>query len=105
MPFYDHECQECGHIWEDFYSMVTDPPDTCPECGTVGKVRRLISDDIAVKVKLNRLEQKEQIKAESKKLKEQAKNDEKFRANIVGEDKYHKDQNTLENLRKDLKNI
>ena len=41
MPTYEYECQECGHHFDVFQSMLEDPYKTCPVCK--GKVKRLIS--------------------------------------------------------------
>ncbi len=41
MPFYEYQCLECGHVFEEFQK-ITDPPiEKCPKCG--GKVKKLIS--------------------------------------------------------------
>ena len=40
MPTYDYKCLECGHTFELFQSMSSEPVKTCPECG--GEVKRLI---------------------------------------------------------------
>jgi len=40
MPTYEYECQDCGHRFEMFQSMLEDPYKTCPVCR--GKVKRLI---------------------------------------------------------------
>jgi len=40
MPFYDYQCDACGHKFEDFHS-IKETKDTCPECGDK-KLRRLI---------------------------------------------------------------
>ena len=41
MPTYEYECQDCGHQFEMFQSMMEDPYKICPVCK--GSVRRLIS--------------------------------------------------------------
>jgi len=41
MPTYEYECQDCGHRFEMFQSMMEDPYKICPACK--GKVKRLIS--------------------------------------------------------------
>ena len=41
MPTYEYECQDCGHNFDAFQSMMEDPYTTCPVCR--GKVKRLIS--------------------------------------------------------------
>ncbi len=40
MPTYDYKCLDCGHTFELFQSMSSEPIDVCPNCG--GKVKRLI---------------------------------------------------------------
>ena len=41
MPLYDHQCADCGHIFESLAKMDDTGPLECPECG--GKARRIIS--------------------------------------------------------------
>ena len=41
MPTYEYECQDCGHRFEMFQSMMEDPYNICPVCK--GTVKRLIS--------------------------------------------------------------
>jgi len=105
MPFYDHECDFCGYIWEDFYSMVDDPPTTCPSCNTTGKVKRLISNNIAVRVALHGQELKDKINEDRKKMSREVAKDENLRANIMGEDKYHQDQIRSKELDDNLKQL
>ena len=40
MPTYDYKCLACGHTFELFQSMSSEPVKVCPECG--GEVKRLI---------------------------------------------------------------
>ncbi len=40
MPTYDYKCLDCGHSFELFQSMSSEPVSVCPKCG--GKVKRLI---------------------------------------------------------------
>jgi len=49
MPTYEYKCSACGHAFERFHSMTTDPVKTCPKCG--GKVQRVISGGAGVLVK------------------------------------------------------
>lgn len=41
MPTYDYECNACGHKFEHFQSMTSEPLKKCPECNK-NKLRRLI---------------------------------------------------------------
>jgi putative FmdB family regulatory protein len=41
MPIYEYECQRCGHIFELFQAMNSDPPRGCSDCG--GRVERILS--------------------------------------------------------------
>jgi putative FmdB family regulatory protein len=41
MPTYDYKCDACGHAFEHFQSMTSDPIRKCPSCGKM-KVKRLI---------------------------------------------------------------
>ncbi len=41
MPSYDYECQSCGHAFELFHSITSDPVKDCPQCKKA-EVRRLI---------------------------------------------------------------
>lgn len=46
MPTYDYSCDKCGHSYEKFQAMSSEPDTTCPECG--GEVRRLIGSGAGV---------------------------------------------------------
>ena len=41
MPTYDYKCDACGHAFEHFQSMTSDPIRKCPKCAKM-KVKRLI---------------------------------------------------------------
>src|SRR5438874_2673845 len=41
MPTYEYKCNACGHRFEKFQSMSSDPIRKCPKCGKM-KVQRLI---------------------------------------------------------------
>lgn len=41
MPTYDYECTACGHTFENFQSMSSEPIRVCPACGKE-TVKRLI---------------------------------------------------------------
>ena len=41
MPTYDYQCDACGHEFEKFQSMTSEPVRKCPACRK-NKVRRLI---------------------------------------------------------------
>ena len=41
MPTYEYECQKCGHRFEKFESITSEPKSLCPVCQSVCK--RLIS--------------------------------------------------------------
>lgn len=93
MPTYLHVCHECNKEWEDMYSMKQDPPDTCPNCGCVGKVERLIYGGSGRGiVERTGEELKEKTKNDSKELMKEMLKDEKLLANLVGEEKYHQNQ-------------
>ena len=40
MPTYDYRCEDCGHEFEHFQSMLEDPLKICPVCK--GRIKRLI---------------------------------------------------------------
>ena len=40
MPTYEYKCDNCGHTFEEFQSMIDAPLEKCPKCG--GKIQRLI---------------------------------------------------------------
>ena len=47
MPTYDYACAACGHRFEEFQSMTSDPLKTCPECNQ-DDLERLIGAGAAV---------------------------------------------------------
>lgn len=105
MPFYDHLCEACQHEWEDFYSMVTDPPDTCPKCGAQGKVKRLLPSSVAVRCPKTGMELRQEIADEKKKIRSQMKKDENLRANVKGEETHHREQLGISKINNDLKQL
>ena len=88
---YEHLCEACNHEWEDIYKLKDPVPDTCPSCNTKGQVKRLISWS-AGRVELSGHEYQQHIKEEAQKLKREASQNENVMANLVGEDKYNKNQ-------------
>ena len=47
MPTYDYACRACGHRFEEFQSMSSDPLKKCPECKK-NKLERLIGTGAGV---------------------------------------------------------
>lgn len=89
MPIYEHKCEACNHIWEDWFSSYKTPiPDECPECKVKGKIIRLVSW-CSGKVELTGRELVQSLRADGKKLSKEARNNENLAANLVGEGKYH----------------
>lgn len=105
MPTYEHKCT-CGHEWEDFYSIKADPPTICPSCEQEGGVDRLISGGSGRGiVVLTGRDLKTQIFHDAMKARKRAATDETYRANIIGEDKYHQSQLNKDSLQSDLVKI
>ena len=94
MPTYEHFCESCDYEWEDLFSM-SDPVPECPKCGSDKKVKRVMSVPATGKVDepLNR-ETIAKLQREGKALAKKARHNENLKANIVGEEKYHKQQST-----------
>jgi putative FmdB family regulatory protein len=88
MPFYDHYCDACKEIFEDFYSAVKDPPTVCQLCGVEGKVQRQIPAVVHGRVPLTGRELKQSIQKQSAQIKEKVRTNEDLRANIIGETAY-----------------
>lgn len=105
MPTYEHRC-DCGHEWEDFYSITADPPTVCPACEEEGGVQRLISGGSGKGiVVLTGGDLKRQIFNDAMKARKRAATDETYRANIIGEEKYHQRQLKKDAVQKDLVRI
>ena len=47
MPTYEYECDACGHQFEQFQKMGSEPVKSCPECKK-RKVRRLIGSGAGI---------------------------------------------------------
>lgn len=47
MPTYDYRCDACGHEFELYQSITSDPEKKCPECKK-NKLRRLIGPGAAI---------------------------------------------------------
>ena len=41
MPTYEYKCSACGHAFEQFQSITSEPTKRCPQCGK-SKVKRLL---------------------------------------------------------------
>ena len=89
MPIYEHKCEACEHVWEDYFSSYKSPvPEECPECKVKDKVIRLVSW-CSGKVDLSGRELIQSLRAQGKKLNQQAKSNENLAANLIGETKYN----------------
>lgn len=84
MPSYEHQCEDCQHIWEEVYSIHSPIPNTCPKCGVEGKVKRLISRPGSTRVELYGRELVEKLWKEGKELAHQARKDETLAHNLYG---------------------
>lgn len=105
MPTYEHKCT-CGHEWEDFYSIKADPPTVCPSCKEEGGVERLVSGGSGKGiVVLKGGDLKRQIYSDAMKARKRAATDETYRANLMGEEKYHQQQLQKDSLQDDLVKI
>lgn len=89
MPTYEHKCEACEHEWDQIYGMNDPVPTVCPKCNVEGKVKRLISWSSG-RAELTGRDLTEKLWADGKKLAREARTNENLRANIMGEDKYHK---------------
>jgi putative FmdB family regulatory protein len=106
MPTYEHLCKSCEHEWEEFYSIKADPPTVCPSCEEEGSVERLISGGSGKGIMvLTGHELKGRIFNDAMKARKRAATDENYRANIIGEDKYHQRQLKKDSLQNDLVKI
>jgi len=103
MPNYDHECYECKHQWEQFYSINKEPPTECPKCK--GKARRIILTAPGSNVVLSGGALKEHLAQESQKIKREVENNENLKANIIGEDNYHNTQINTAKIGEDLRQL
>ena len=104
MPTYEHKCEACDFEWEDIFKMSDPLPEECPDCKVKGKIKRLISIS-SVKVELSGRELVEKLRADGKKIAKKSATDENLRANIVGEDSYHKEQLHTARVNENLKNL
>lgn len=97
MPYYEHQCQDpdCGHEWEDEYSIHDDPPKICPKCGKE-TAKRMISLGGKGIVELTGQELVSKLKDDAKKIAKEAKKDEKLYANLLGEGRYHNLQTQMD---------
>lgn len=100
MPTYEHICETCKYEWEDNYSIKTDPPKICPECGAE-TAKRLISLGGKGVVELTGQELVNKLKSDAKKLKGEAASNEKVYANLLGEDRYQSLQTKMDQNKRD----
>lgn len=97
MPEYEHKCtdEQCGHEWEDTYSIHVDPPKICPKCGKE-TAKRLISLGAKGVVELTGQDLVDKLKSDANNLKRDAAQKEKVYANLLGESKYHQLQTAMD---------
>lgn len=43
MPIYAYRCEHCGHDFDRLQRLADPDPETCPECGEVGGVKRQLT--------------------------------------------------------------
>ena len=46
MPTYEYACSQCGHKFEEFKSILSEPARECPQCA--GRVERVINGGIGL---------------------------------------------------------
>jgi putative FmdB family regulatory protein len=87
MPTYLHQCTDCAHEWEDFYSVSQLPPKECPKC-LKETAKRVICGSNRGVVELYGQELVDKLKGDAKKMQQEASKNENAYANLLGEDKY-----------------
>lgn len=92
MPTYDYTCTECQHDWEDFHSITDEPVKVCPNCGKETAKRLISGGSGKGVVKLTGNDLNEKIASDVTQMRQRSHTDEKFLANMVGEQKYHDNQ-------------
>ena len=92
MPVYEHLCENCGYFWEDLFKL-NDPIPPCEQCKSTNVKRVMSLCAGRMDEPLNK-ETIAKLRADGKRLAKKAEKDENLRANIIGEDKYHKSQLT-----------
>ena len=106
MPTYVHGCVDCNNEWEDFL-WINEPLPECPKCKS-SNVKRLPTFS-TIKVELGKDELRDKIKQDALDTKREYHNNENFRANCIGEEKYHKQvtasEKAVKTLGKDLPRI
>lgn len=97
MPDYEHICtnEECKHEWEDTYSINKEPPKECPKCHKQ-TAKRVISLNSKGIVELSGQELVNKVKSDARELSRNAAKKEKVYANLLGEDKYHQMQTSMD---------
>ncbi|HWZ22489.1 MAG TPA: zinc ribbon domain-containing protein [Cytophagaceae bacterium] len=92
MPTYEHIClnESCKNEWEDFYSIMADPPKVCPKCNQETAKRMVSGGSGKGVVELTGQELTDKMKQDVKDIKSRAGRDEKYLANLIGEDRAHK---------------
>lgn len=98
MPTYSHKCTdtECNNEWEDYYSIVKNPPTICPKCGKE-TAQRLIDGGMGRGiVELGSTEILAKSKEDIRKFRKETYASEKNYANVLGEVKYQNLQTQLD---------
>lgn|SRR5208337_427942 len=99
MPTYLHQCTDCTHEWEDFYSMSQEPPKVCPACNKETAKRVICGSNRGV-VELYGQDLVDKIKADVRQLKKDAAKDEKVYSNLLGEEKYQNLQTKMDDQKR-----
>jgi putative FmdB family regulatory protein len=97
MPTYFHQCQDasCNYEWEDFYSITTDPPTTCPKCNQE-TARRLINCATKGVVELSGSELTAKVKEDANQMQRDMATSEKMYSNMLGEGHYQQMQQRID---------
>ena len=97
MPTYFHKCNDnqCNNEWEDFYSMMQEPPKVCPKCNQETAKRVIVPCGKGV-VELYGQELVEKLKGDAKEIQREASKDANKYASLIGEDKYQQLQTQMD---------
>jgi len=103
MPTYIHVCTEedCGYEWEDFYSIMDEPPKICPKCEKESAKRLISGGSGKGIVCLTGHELTAKLKTDAEKMKKECATNESYLANFIGEEKYQNNVSADEKAKKE----
>lgn len=104
MPIADIKCEECGNIFEEYYSGAHPLPTNCKFCNSEN-IHKLFPTKVHCRVELGKQEKYDKMISDRKEAAKEVSKDENLKANIAGEQNYQQQSQWESKLSSDFKNF